>query len=450
MNPLGVRIVTVLSVLLLASNRRWAPVWMFGGVLFLTQEQALDLAGFNITAIRLLEVAGLARIVLKREGFTWCRIDSALFVLYGYTTLVFLLRSDFGQAYAVGSFVDTVLCYVLFRSLLRGVDDVAGFLQRSLLLLLPYVGLLVVEALSFQNPFGALGARTWTVLREDRLRVMGSFRNPSLLGTLGATLLPLYIALWLGRRGRAKAMLGIALCLAIVVLANSGGPVSAAAVALLGWCCWPLRRHLSALRRLSVAALLMLALAMNAPVWYLLERVSFLTGGSGWHRAHLLSMAWRDIDRWWLAGMDIRETADWFRYSLEANHGGADITNAFLDFGLRAGIVAMLLFIWLLVRAFRGLGAALAEAPVGTDDRLRQLMLWGLGCTLAAHIATWMGITYFDQSYVVWYLQLAAIAAVTARSTQREPSIGDRQAASDPPPRATVAPARRFLGQEQL
>lgn len=414
-NALGASVFAGLSLLLLLSSRRWAAVWMVGGALFLTQQQSIEIAGINLTAIRLLEIVGMARIVVRQESFDWARLDTAVMVLYAYAALVFVLRSDSDHAYAIGGFVDALLCYVIFRALLKDLDDIAGFLQRFLLLLLPYVGLLVIEAVTMQNPFGTLGGATWGTLRDGRLRTMGSFRNPSLLGTVAATFLQLYIGMVLAGAGRARALavLGGVLCLVILALANSGGPIAATAVGLLGWCCWWFRRHMAVARRLAAGTLLLVALAMDAPVWYLLERVSFLTGGGGWHRAHLLNRAWEDLDRWWLAGIDIRDTAHWFPYTMKVNNGGADITNAFVDFGLRGGVFAIVLFILLIVRAYRVLGEALTTST-DCGGRSRALMLWGLGCMLAAHIATLMSITYFDQIYVVWYMHLAAITAATS------------------------------------
>jgi hypothetical protein len=32
---------------------------------------------------------------------------------------------------------------------------------------------------------------------------------------------------------------------------------------------------------------------------------------------------------------------------------------------------------------------------------------------LTVHCVTWLGITYFDQTYVVWYFQLAVIVNLT-------------------------------------
>jgi hypothetical protein len=32
---------------------------------------------------------------------------------------------------------------------------------------------------------------------------------------------------------------------------------------------------------------------------------------------------------------------------------------------------------------------------------------------LAVHISNWVGITYFDQFYAIWFMQLAAIVSLT-------------------------------------
>ena len=40
-------------------------------------------------------------------------------------------------------------------------------------------------------------------------------------------------------------------------------------------------------------------------------------------------------------------------------------------------------------------------------------MLWGLGVVLALHIMNWLGITYFDQTYLLWFMQLAMVSNLT-------------------------------------
>ena len=153
-----------------------------------------------------------------------------------------------------------------------------------------------------------------------------------------------------------------------------------------------------------------LALLMNAPVWFVLARVSSLSGGDGFHRSELLNQGFIHLGDWWLAGMNIQDTSAWFPYTVEAT-GGADMTNQFLYYGIVAGLGAMVLFFALLVRAFKNLGAALiavrTRAPTAAAE---EFIIWGLGVMLAAHLVNWLGITYFDQFAVVWYMQLAAIS----------------------------------------
>ena len=42
-----------------------------------------------------------------------------------------------------------------------------------------------------------------------------------------------------------------------------------------------------------------------------------------------------------------------------------------------------------------------------------EFLLWGLGVMLAVHIVNWFGIIYFDQMYVIWFMQLAAISTLS-------------------------------------
>lgn len=416
MNSIGASIVFLLTVVILFAPRRWALVGMMGGVLYVTQQQAVDVLGLDLTAIRLLELAGFSRVVVRKE-FVLSKlnaIDRSVLLLYGFTTLVFLIRSDVGQVAMVGSLVDASFCYFTFRGLIKNIEELIWFLRVFVIILVPYVALLSVEMLTQKNPFALMGAGTWNFeLRGGRIRCMGSFRHPSLLGTLGAAVLPLYIGLIFTRKNRIRACAGIGLCLGIVLFSNSGGPVSAAAMGLVGWLFWVARTKLVYLRRIIAVMFVCLAIVMKAPIWYLTARISSLTGGGGWHRSRLMELAFQNLDKWWFAGMDIAQTIHWFPFVIEAT-GAADITNEYLAFGLNAGLPAMALFILLLVRAFRVLGQALTIVR-GTlrAQNETEYLLWGLGCAVLVHIVTWLGITYFDQIYVLWFMELAAISAIS-------------------------------------
>jgi hypothetical protein len=415
MNPIGATILVGLGAVILLAPRRWALLALMAGVLCLTEQQAIEILDINLTALRFLEAAGLARVFWRNEfpveGLN--RLDRGVLLAYGYSTVVFLVRSDTGHAQMLGWMVDSTFCYFIFRAWIKRVDDLVWFLRAFAVLLVPYVALLGIEMYARENPFSLLGAKTWSSeLRAGRIRCMGSFKHPALLGTLGAALLPLYIALALTHRNLARAVAGSGLCMAIVLLANSGGPVAAAAIGVVGWLLWVARTRMFIVRRIICAMLVMLALAMEAPVWYLPARISALTGGGGWHRSYLMDVAFGEFNKWWLAGMDAAETVHWFPYLVEAT-GAADITNAYLDYGLKSGLLTVVLFVLLLVRAYQTIGQALRGGRKSAMRRGGEYFLWGTGCALAVHIANWFAITYFDQIYVVWCLQLAAVSSLS-------------------------------------
>ncbi|MGH7940242.1 MAG: hypothetical protein ACREFR_04135, partial [Limisphaerales bacterium] len=124
MNAIGASILLVLVIVVLLAPRRWALMGMIAGVLFLTEEQAINIAGFNMFAIRFLEVAGFLRVMIRREfSFQQLnKIDYAILLLYGYTTAVYLLRASEGAAYQVGLAVDAFASYFTFRGLFREME----------------------------------------------------------------------------------------------------------------------------------------------------------------------------------------------------------------------------------------------------------------------------------------------------------------------------------------
>lgn len=441
MNALGVSILLVLTVLVLTAPRRWALLAVIAGVLYLTEAEAISVFGFNLYAMRLLELAGFTRVVLRREFvFTRLnRIDKAVLLLYAYTTVVFLLRSDVDAAAHIGTAIDAYLSYFTFRGLVIDLEQLRRFLRDLLVLLIPYCILLVIERVTVHNLFVYVGGEHTDWLREGKIRCFGSFQNPSLLGTLGASFLPLYIALVLSKPYRRVAAIGIGLCLLIVWASNSGGPKACVVVVVVGWTLWRMRLHLRWVRRGLVAGIVLLALVMKSPIWYILDRVSGITGGTGWHRSYLLDVAFRNLGKWWLAGMPIAATHSWFPYDIKAT-GGADITNEFLLFGLTAGLMAMVLLIVLLTLGFKHLGHALAAARAGpTKSRTAEYLFWALGVVLVVHTTNWLGIAYFDQIHVIWFFQLAAIATLTEKYTATaailgrvESDVADKTATSPP------------------
>ena len=104
MNGMGASILIVFVLIVAFAPRRWAVLGMLSGVLYLTQGQSIEVFGVNVFGVRLLEMAGIIRVLSKGELSlsNFNRIDHALLLLYSYSTMVFLLRSSEGQAFQIG------------------------------------------------------------------------------------------------------------------------------------------------------------------------------------------------------------------------------------------------------------------------------------------------------------------------------------------------------------
>src|SRR5580700_4342720 len=173
MNGLGASILIVIVLIILVAPRRWALLGMMASVLYLTQYQQIEVAGFNMFMHRFIELAAFIRVVTRRELSLskLNRIDWGLIVLYAYTTVVYLSRESESAAYIIGQAVDAYLCYFAFRCLVTNLGEFRWFLKAFVFLLAPYMLLLVREHFTGHNPFAVLGAIPDDVTRDD-----GSFR----------------------------------------------------------------------------------------------------------------------------------------------------------------------------------------------------------------------------------------------------------------------------------
>lgn len=413
MNEIGLTILALTLIVVLVAPRKWALLGMMAGVLYITQGQKFEVFGFNIFAHRFLEIAGFARVIARGEfsfrGLN--KIDRALLLLYCYTTLVYLLRSDEPAAYLIGSAVDAILSYFCFRGLIAGMEEFRWFLWGFLFLMVPYMVIVFIERLTGHNAFAFMGGIIEGGLsRDDRIRCWGSFRHPILLGTFGASFIPLYVGMFFAGGDRLRALVGAGLCSGIVWASNSGGPLTAFVAGVVGWLLWWARYWMRWLRLGFLGTFAILAILMKAPVWYLLARISDITGGTGWHRAYLIDISFQNLEKWWLAGMPFADTHDWFPYTSPTLEG-ADVTNMYIAFGLTAGLGALALFIFLLARAFSSIGKALeAIRSISRETDGVEFMLWGLGVMLGVHAVSFLGVSYFDQMKMVWFMQMAAIS----------------------------------------
>jgi hypothetical protein len=156
---------------------------------------------------------------------------------------------------------------------------------------------------------------------------------------------------------------------------------------------------------------------MKAPAWFLIARLSELTGGGGWYRSALIDAFITHFDEWWLYGTGY--TAHWMPTGLSIDPTKTDIVNQFVAQGVNGGLIQLILFIWLIVHCFRTTGEA-----VGNEARYsfpEQFMIWSLGCTILSHIVSFLSVSYFDQIIIFWFMIIAMIVALLHDSKENLP-----------------------------
>ncbi len=433
MTPLGASLAVILAMLVVALSRRGAAFAMLASACFLTEGQPLDVLGFHFTAWRFVMLAGLLRVISRGElsRVRWNKVDRifAAYTLVIAAICVVRLGTSKELIFQLGNLYNAC-CYLVFRSLLREEFEGLRLLPGIALMLIPLCALLLLESFTGKNLYSAFGGVyeiSW--VRSGHVRAEGPFRNPITAGAFGATLALLFAtALFARLRPRLPLLLGSVLSVLIVMCARSSGPFLGMILGFVAFACWPLRRHVRAIRWALVGGLVALQLIMKAPVWFLLDRVSGLVGGGGYHRAFLIDQFVNHFDRWWLIGT--QHTSDWFAYRLPI-YGTADLTNRFVADGVYGGLLGLGLSIWLVVRCFGRVGTAL-RANAGRHPTTERLA-WGLGATLVGSVGILFSITYFDQMQLVWLYFLATLAGLQA-SPRAHPAVPNRASKPVQPP----------------
>ncbi len=248
-------------------------------------------------------------------------------------------------------------------------------------------------------------------MRDGQVRAQGPFGHAIVAGTVAAVLLPLFVGLFFLRpRARLLAALAVISATAMALTSGSSTPVLTSAAAVVGLALWPARKSMRAIRWGLVISLLLAQLAMNSPVWFIINRISGLLGGSGWHRAMLVDNFVRHFWQWWLVGT--RANPDW-GWSMW------DVDNAYVGAGTSGGFLNFALFIAVIVYGFKVIGGARKLAEKYPAD-LR--LIWVLGVALFANTVAYFGIVYFDQAIVAWYALLTMIAVVPTFVARKSPS----------------------------
>lgn len=417
LSPLGAVFVAIASLAILFLPRKWAAAPLLVGVCYLVLSQGIAIGPFNFFAIRILILVGFIRVLVRHERLLH-GLNSMDWLMLGWAAWA-LAASVFRESPAetfvsnLGLAGNACGVYFLLRIFITSPEDVRGLCRIVSILLVPIAIEMIYEQLTAHNLFSILGGDPYVPFREGRLRARGPFAHPILAGTVGAVFLPMVLSLW--RTHRKTAIVGFTACGAMVVASASSGPLVSAFCALVALYLWRYREHMRALRWGAVFAYLGLAIVMKAPVYFLIARIDLAGGSTGWHRAQLIDSALRRLPEWWLAGTDY--TRHWMPTGVSWSESHTDITNHYILLGVDGGLLLTVLFIAILWKGFSMVG----EAVRRSSDSVEGRFCWAIGASLFAHAATMISVSYFDQSFVVLYLTLAAAAAVYGHAHQASP-----------------------------
>ena len=426
LNVYAVLFAALMAVLIFILPRRYALLPFLVTCFYMTLGQVVLILGFHFTMFRVLIFIGWVRIVLRGEnvGIRWTSLDKIFlwWVAISMVTGTLLTPTFEGVQNRLGFAYNALGAFFFVRCLVRDWDDWLTLTRGLAVIFVPLAISMVVEKFTQRNAFAVFGGvPPETFERDGSLRCQGPFAHPILAGTMGATTFPLLFGVWKGSsnpRDRLLMIIGMVCSVLVVFASASSGPLGAWFIALIALALWNFRFRMTLVRKGLVWGLLVLQLFMKSPVWYIFGKLSVFSGGTGWHRSMVIDVAIQHFREWALVGTTV--TAHWDEASiLPMDPDNIDITNQYVVEGISGGFIKMVLFIAVIVSCYKMIGRLLRWLEGVSYER--QMLVWGIGCAFTAHVVSFLSVSYFDQSVVIYYL-LPTIVASLAASIQDQPA----------------------------
>jgi hypothetical protein len=411
-HPLGLAAVLILGAAMLVLPRRWAILPMIIIACFIPSVQKVVLLSLDFNLLRIMVLFGVTRLWIRGEGrdFKWKTIDKVMVYYCVSATLILTIRTGSFSAFVnrLGFSFDAIGMYFLFRCLIRTWQDIDRLVLGCIVVSIPVAIAFAVEHATARNVFSIFGGvPEVTPMRQGKLRCQGAFPHPILAGCFWAALVPLFVSQWWrGLSGKIWAIIGVVASVFIIFTCNSSTPVLGLIGAIVGGVAIFCRYRMHEIRWGVVITLTVLHLIMTRPVWGLVAIASAVGGGTGWHRYMLINGAIRHFGEWWLLGT--RSTAHW-------GWGAQDITNQYVLEAVRGGLLTLGLFIAVIVLAFQGVGRSWR---LSSGDRYQLAVSWALGVSLFVHCMQFIGVSYFGEVHIVWFLTLGMIGSLSPATTR--------------------------------
>lgn len=417
--PLGIAVLILSIIFSLILPRKYAIVPFLLAGLLIPLKVGIVVMNLNINSYRILLLAVWIRLLSRGEcyGSPINLLDKIVIFSTLVNSIAFvLIWGQFGAAVNRAGFLFTSLgTYFLLRSLIRNMEDVIRVIKVFAAVVIVIAVPMLYEHLTGNNPFSLLGAQELSEIRGGRVRANGPFAHSIIAGTFGVVLVPLFVGFcWETARNRLVGALCITASMIMMIASSSSTPVMSLAAGILALAMWQFRKNMRIVRWGIVAMIAGLQIVMAGPIWFLINHVSGLLGGSGWHRSMLIDNFVTYFHEWWLIGTNNNPNWGWSMW---------DVDNAYVAAGLTGGLIGLILFIAIFVRGYRMIGIARRAAEEsGKNERL----IWSVGAAFFANSVAYLGIVYYDQSNIAWYALLAIISVIgsyAAAEQRSEPAL---------------------------
>ena len=397
--------------------RRWASLPLLLSACYTTPAHGIVLGPFHFTVIRIIQLVGFLRAMLRGERFndSLNGLDRLTLLWAAWLLTSGLFHKDASSAlvFRLGLVYDVCGVYFLIRVFCQSIEDLVLLCKMIAIVLAPVAIEMIYEKLTAYNIFSVLGGvSAITEIRQGKIRAQGPFSHSILAGTVGAVCLPMTLLLW--RLDRKIAVAGTAACVAMVVTSTSSGPIMSILAGIFALSMWRFREKRTSFLWLIILTYFALDIVMKDPAYYIVARIDLAGGSTGWYRARLIESSIEHLSEWWIVGTDY--TRHWMATGLEAFPDQADIVNQYIKYGVLGGLPLLFIFVALLLRGFTYVGSTIRRwCELGTDTRF-EFVIWACGATLFVHVVTCISISYFDQSVIFLYMILAVISAAQSEA----------------------------------
>ena len=408
----------VASILALALKPKYALVIYMAVLIWVPEYLRVSIGTIDISCGRMVGGVLLLRCLNDsglRRKFQWSALDKAVATSMAVYVGVTLVTQPVWASVEnrAGFLMDTWLAYIIARFIITDRETLIWVIKCVSIVLVPLAALGCIEATTGWQPFIELKRyRPWDPLIDEVekqmrwgfTRAVGPFSHPILFGGTFAMFLPLIYYL----RHEKSIWRNLAYILSFVAFIGALSSMSAGpwvmvafilfCIALANFKVWA-----KPMLKFFIFSCIFIQILSNRPFYHVIFSYASKLGGTGWHRARLIDLAINNFGQWWIAGYGGRDPG-WGYY---LGISWTDMTNEYILAGVKYGLAGIIVLVWVLYAAFRGLRAAYQSA---NRAEIKSLY-WTLGIVLISVAVIWLSISFFGQLLSLFYVVLGIIGS---------------------------------------